>query len=180
MDVSLNEDAVNFAINKSFLVDEFLIWLWFRIEKQEGLFELESGDRIEVFIEDRIVLESSESESHENHIIGGRPAFSEEATTALKTGKLPKEMKFSCRTGEREWHFSLRSKDYVIKGLKVESILREDVERVEERLFLQEEFQDILDDLSRQFMLCRVDNNWDDTRQEIKIWIDRRAKENMN
>ena len=91
-----------------YLAREFLTWLWYLIETEEAPYrfnkvrqEFETADSdLELWIDDRIVLENPSSKAHENVIRGGNPSESIEASAALLSGKTVKEMKLGLRLSD--------------------------------------------------------------------------------
>jgi len=177
--MTITEELVSLSIAKPFLAREFLTWLWHLIEKNHGAIQLSNNQTIEMWIDDKLTLESTYSESKTNQLSGGNPAGSIEASAALKSGKLLKEAKLGIRTNDREWVFSLRSDDFITKGLKLPSVITSEEERTIERLRLLNEFQNIVDDIYQQFFQIRTSDTWSKIQKELGGWIQTKGEKSF-
>ncbi len=169
--MTITEELISLSIAKPFLAREFLTWLWHLIEKNHGAIQLSNNQTIEMWIDDKLTLESTYTESKTNQLSGGNPAGSIEASAALRSGKLLKEAKLGIRTNDREWVFSLRSDDFIIKGLKLPSVITSEEERTVERLRLLKEFQNIVDNIYQQFFQIRTSDAWTKIQKDLGDWI---------
>ena len=78
-------DRIN---NTRYLGKEFLTWLWYQSDKNEGLVRLGSGGpAIQVWFSDRIVLSGASEEAERITIKAVEPSTNSEARTALQRGK---------------------------------------------------------------------------------------------
>ena len=71
-----------------FLGREFLLWLWFRSETGEGLFDLGELGHVELWIDGKVVLEAESDEGVEKITCAGENARLKEARFALTKNKL--------------------------------------------------------------------------------------------
>lgn len=55
-------DLMQLIESTKFLGEEYLTWLWYRLEKQDGLFDIGTG-KVEVYFEDQLTLEARLSEA---------------------------------------------------------------------------------------------------------------------
>ncbi len=160
------------AEEKAFLGSEFLTWLWYVGEKNNGEFKLSDGQTIEVWLDDMLTLESLMADSRENTLKGRSPSTSEEAKTALKTGKKVSRAKIRICKEEREWSFLVKSRQLDPAGVKLPAVLsRTDEERVLERLYLLEELDGMLADLYTGFLKLRLSAGWDEEEQAMQVWV---------
>lgn len=158
----------------AFLGAEFLTWLWFRSEKQEGVFALdpEFGD-FEVWFEDKLVVGAPAIDAQENHFKGGHPTTSLEARTALKLGKMARDAKLRVVRGNQEWVFTFKAETLSAGGIKIPAVLtREDDEKFYERMELLEQLDQMIKGLFAQFLLLRLSPEWDkDELPAIQAWV---------
>ncbi len=172
---------------KSFLGREFLTWLWWLSESPEKSFTIKpsSGGTTyegELWIEDRIKLQSLVSKNHENAIRGGDPSRSAEAAAALSDGKLAKELKVGIHIkGYGDFITSLTASDLDPRSLQLPSI--DDIEdvslEVENIAAIRMEqvtvFYQVLDGLFLMFLSERTDPSWDKSGlAKLKKWIKER------
>ncbi len=159
--------------SRSFLGSEFLLWLWYKVECYDGLFELRHHGEVEVIFDDRLRLEAYLAETERNTFKGGAPAWSPEAKIALREGKRPTRARLKFVKEGREWRFKFKAEDFALSTLKIPSLLSErDDEKFFERMDLIEEVERILEDLYEEFLVIRTSPLWDDRlRPAIHDWI---------
>ena len=156
---------------KRFLGAEFLMWLWYRIEREENLFSV--GDKsIELSFDDQLVLEVQLAESEQTRLKGGAPAHSPEAYKALQHGKRISRVRVRLSEGEREWLFMVGADTFAMSGIKVPAVLRDESDdRLEERLYLIDELDRIWHGIYRQFLSVRLGDSWSREAEAIRTWV---------
>ncbi|MCA9526797.1 MAG: hypothetical protein KC549_10945 [Myxococcales bacterium] len=158
-----------------FLGPEFLTWLWFRAERDDGEFNLNTTEigPLEVFFDDRLVVGSPLVDAQQNHFKGGQPATSLEARTALRLGKQAAEAKLRIVVGAQEWSFIFKAASFQLASVKLPAVLsKEDDARFAERMFLLEQLDRILRGLYHQFLAVRLDDAWEATELPgIRAWV---------
>jgi len=167
------EPTAAMAEEKAFLGHEFLTWLWFAGERDEGLFRLADGEVIEVWPDDLLTLESLMTDSQENTLKGRSPSTSEEARTALRTGKKVVKARFRIRKGERDWTFLIKGRSLDPASVKLPAVLaKADEERLLERLYLLEELDGMIEGLYRKFLEIRLSPAWEkEELPAIRSWV---------
>jgi hypothetical protein len=158
----------------SFLGAEFLTWLWYRSEVQEGNFALDSEfGAFELWFEDKLVVGSPAIDAQENHFKGGHPTTSQEARIALRLGKLAREAKLRVVRGNQEWMFTFKSETLATNGIKIPAVLtKEDSEKFYERMELIEQLDQMMKGLFAQFLAIRLSPKWDsDELPALQAWV---------
>jgi len=172
-------DVKNMIGNKDFFSREFLIWLWYMSELDQGHIKLDDKTSITVFIEDKLVLEELLGDQ-EDLFKGGVPSESPEAKYALQSGKIIKECKIKIIKGNAslseqqfEWIFNFKATGFNISGIKLPSVdVKDYKEKLRERMFFLEELYDYLGALYKKFLNIRLDKpTWDNELLKIKEWI---------
>ena len=158
----------------TFIGPEFLTWLWYRCEKQDGIFDLGlAGGPFEIWFDDRLTVGSNLVDAQENLFKGGHPTSSLEARSALRLGKQATEARLRMVRGAQEWTFTFKAIDLSISGLKLPTVLsKEDDDRFYERMYLLEQLEAIIKGLFVAFIRLRVNPNWG--RNELKYiqeWV---------
>jgi len=147
--------------SRRFLGSEFLMWLWFKSEAFDGLFEVRDHGQVEVQFDDRLTLEAYLAETERNVFKGGSPAASPEAQTALREGKRPTRARLRVIKEGREWRFKYKAEGCDLSTLEIPSLLSErDDEQLYERMQLIDEIEQILDELYREFIVLRTSDAW--------------------
>ena len=174
---------------KTFLGREFLTWLWYFIEDEDGKFFLKHDDsasplEVNLWIDDRLVLENQQARAHESVMKGGDPSQSVEASWALRQGKTVKELKLGLQAdGFGEFTAVLNATDLNPRSLKLpnldgpEHVVDPDEPPVMTRLRYTETFLMILDGLFLKFVSSRTDDDFDKKDlTAIRNWVKHGAK----
>lgn len=156
-----------------FLGREFILWLWYISEMQNGIIQLpRSDEEIELFFDDKLVLEPLYGQGSRHMLSGMEPSTAPEAALALQMDKFPSEAKIKIVQESRAWSFTLRGDDLLPRSLKIPEVLSaQDDDRLYERLYLLEEVERILLELFGLFVETRIDEEWAARQQEIAAWI---------
>lgn len=161
----------------SFTGAEFLTWLWYRSDAQEGIFDLtgeaaEMGP-IELLFDDKLVVSSLEIDAQENFFKGGHPTSSAEARTALRRGKKASEAKLCLVRGAQEWAFTVKAETLQIAGIRIPAVLsKEDDDQFYERMFLLEQLDKMVKSLFGQFIRLRLSEAWEgEELPKIRAWV---------
>lgn len=183
------EQLTNLAKAKAFLGREFLTWLWYTAEttRERLVLSIPGGKKdleVNLWVDDRLVLEGTASMTHSNVMKGGDPSHSREAAASLATGKTVREMKLGLSVkGGGEFSANLSCDDLNPRGLKLPVPDRADgdsergaaVMPLGERLRATESFLTVLDGLFLHFLDQRVDPTWDTTALvAMREWIKKR------
>ncbi len=165
-------DLLNRIEHTRFLGREFMTWLWYRSDLQEGLFAV--GDKqIEVWFDARMTLEALGDIKEQNVIKSESPTETEEARASLQAGKYVKEARLRLIHEQKQWTATLKADDLSLHGLKIPALLaKEDDDQLYERFYLMEEAEDILDELFAGFLDIRLaDERWAPEVEDIRAWI---------
>ncbi|MGM0555491.1 MAG: hypothetical protein ACQEVA_03840 [Myxococcota bacterium] len=166
-------DLVDLINSRRFLGSEFLMWLWFKSECYDGMFDVPNHDRVEVVYDDRMTLEAYLAETERNMFRGGAPAYSPEARVALREGKRVQRAKLRVIKEGREWTFNIKAESLDLTSVKIPSLLsREEEEQFYERMYLVEELEEILDELFEEFLDVRLTYAWEEVMvPAMREWI---------
>lgn len=182
------DELMTLGRSKSFLGREFLTWLWYLAETMQERLRLEvAGQNVEIdlWVDDRLVLEGNAAMSHQNVMKGGDPSHSQEASASLATGKTVREMKLGLRVKDGgEYSAVLGCEDLSPRALKLPTPEPQEGQDGEpkavalplaDRLQATATFVGILDALFDRFRAVRVDTEWERTVvKEMRAWIKRR------
>lgn len=164
------------------LGQEFLTWLWFASERENGLFSTPSGDAFRLFVEQRVRVTGGEGEGRETAVCSGPMARLAEARTGLAAGKKVDSVRLRLEKDAAEWSVSVDAARLTLGSLKtpkVEMRLEEGEDpdsRVLEKLFLLEQAMDFLDAVWARFVMIRFSPAWEAEVQEMGAWIARRGR----
>ncbi len=181
------EQLTTLSKAKGFLGREFLTWLWYVAETSKETLNLEVPGRddaleLDLWVDDRIVLEGTSSQSHQNVMKGGDPSQSREAEAALSTGKTVREMKLGLNLkGAGEFTAILNCDDLNPRSLKLpqrdksEGAAPSEDLPVVQRLRHLEVYMAALDALFTRFLALRVEDEWEKGGlADMRGWIKKR------
>ncbi len=172
--------------SKAFLGREFLTWLWYVSEtsKDPHLASVSSGSEVEfqIWVDDRIVLESGNTNAHQSVMKGGDPSQSGEASVALQSGKMVRELKLGVHLKELgDFTANLHCDDLSPRSLKLPSPGSADEGKVDAipvitRLRHTQLFVDILDHLFKRFLDLRTQKEWESMHLlHIRDWVKQKS-----
>ncbi len=166
---------------KDFYAKEFILWVWYNFDVNEGQVTLKNGTNIIVLIEDKLILKETIGQQ-EDFFKGGSPSESIEAKYALKTGKTIKECKIKILKPSKsgvndflyEWIFNFKSEGFKISGIKLPQItVKENVEKFKQRVVFLEELYSYIFEMYENFLTIRMEEStWKPLEQEMTEWID--------
>ncbi len=154
---------------------EFLTWLWFKAETQNGRVAIAEGRELGVLLEGPLTFIYEGNGAHAAVLKKGTPENSIEAKTCLLSGKKLKEAKITFALDEESvWSFSFEADQFLIRGLKLpkgEGQL-DSVSRFQERMIFLEQWREMFLDLFGAFLDVRTDSaKWKQTTGAIREWI---------
>ncbi len=157
-----------------FLGREFLTWLWFRSESQEGVFDLGDLGTVELWFEGKMTLETDGEERGDKVTCTGGGTRLREARFALTKNKKVTQASVRMLKGDDEWSFSLDAAWLNLSGLKTPRVMqdaREDPDGLfYERMFLIEQPIAVANALFAEFVRLRVSTEWE--QEEMPALID--------
>ncbi len=175
-------DLVDLIIEKRFLGQEFLTWLWWKSEERGGGVELPGQGDILVVFEKHMLLEYGEGEANEKLICRGLQTELQEARTGLTMGKKLEQARVRLAQNDHEWNVTLTATLMEFRSVRLPKTgdteqggnNPEELEgMVLERIFLFEELVRLVNDLFRLFLTIRVSDQWHDELLKIRAWVKR-------
>lgn len=158
---------------------EFLTWLWFKAETQNGKVALASGADLGVLLEGPLTFMHEGNGAHAAVLKNGEPINSVEAKTCLLGGKKLKEAKITFALDEQHiWSFSFEADQFLVRGLRLppgEGQL-DAISRFQERMGFLEQWREIFLDLFGTFLDARTDaRKWKNAAADIREWVKGRS-----
>ena len=154
---------------------EFLTWLWFKAETQNGRLALSAGEELGVLLEGPLTFTHEGHGAHVSVLKKGAPENSIEAKTCLLSGKKLKEAKITLALDEqRTWAFGFEADQFLVRGLKLpQGEERLDaISRFQERMAFLEQWREIFLDLFGAFLDVRTDSKkWKNAVGDIRAWV---------
>lgn len=178
-------DLVDLIVEKRFLGQEFLTWLWWKSEERGGSVNLANEGDITVAFEKHMLLESGEGESSEKLICTGLQTELQEARTGLQMGKKLEQARIVIGHSSYEYSFTLAGGLMEFRNVRLpktettENDKSDSPEEIEgmilERIFLFEELVRLVNTLFSMFLQARLGDSWRDELQNIRLWVAKMA-----
>lgn len=154
---------------------EFLTWLWFKTEAQNGRMALADGRELGVLLEGPLTFVHEGDGAHAAVLKKGMPENSIEAKTCLLSGKKLKEARITFALDEETtWSFGFEADQFLIRSLKLPKgeMQLDSISRFQERMQFLDQWRDLFLDLFRAFLSVRSDSKkWSGTLTDIRQWI---------
>ncbi len=174
-------DLVDLIVEKRFLGQEFLTWLWWKSEERGGSVDLPGSGDITVVFEKHMLLESGEGESTEKIVCTGLQAELQEARTGLRMGKKLEQARIVIGHNDYEYSFTLAAALMEFRNVRLpktettENDKSDSPEEIEgmilERIYLFEELIKLVNALFKMFLDMRLSAAWRDELQKIRGWV---------
>lgn len=160
----------NFEFRYEFLGREFLTWLWFASERDNG--NVKCGDlRVRVELSDALTIESAGNIREATQIRAECPSQTEEARTALRVGKKVARAKLGLDVGERRFEVTIDSGLHM-SAVRLPTLMAgDDAMKMEERLRLLSELEAIVFGLYSDFLTLRTGDGWQTESRAIGDWV---------
>lgn len=162
---------------KDFVGNEFLLWLWWIAETQEGLVTTSEGE-MALVIERVIDLDCAWGVTGKTSLRGDAPTLLPEAAKALLHGKWPRRAGILLAgPSGHSWGFTLQADKFAVSGASLPDVddARSEREVVEQRVERLLEFDRALLATYDLFLRQRTGREWATLREQISEWIRRRA-----
>jgi hypothetical protein len=175
-------DLVDLILEKRFLGQEFLTWLWWKSEERGGSIALPGeGDIIVVFAK-HMLLESGEGESAEKLICTGLQAELREARTGLQMGKKLEQARIVINHNSYEYGLTLAAALMEFRNVRLPKTAESEDdgkmggnEALEgmllERIYLFEQLVMLVHGLFRLFLSVRLSAKWPEELIKIRTWV---------
>ncbi|GAG02426.1 unnamed protein product [marine sediment metagenome] len=162
-----------------FLGQEFLLWLWFRSETNQGIFDLGDAGKAELWLDRKLVLQSeSDDEVAKITCSGGNPSQLKEARFALTENKRITEAMLKLIIGDDEWSFIIDSTWMNFKSFKAPKVMQAGKDDPEgffyEKFFLIEQAVSAMDRIYASFIKIRTSSDWESRElPALTEWIEK-------
>jgi recombination associated protein RdgC len=179
-------DLVDLIVEKRFLGQEFLTWLWWKSEERGGSVELPGQGDITVVFEKHMLLESGEGESTEKIVCTGLQAELQEARTGLRMGKKLEQARIVIGHNDYEYSFTLAAALMEFRNVRLpktdttENDKSDSPEEIEgmilERIYLFEELIKLVNTLFKMFLDVRLSQAWQEELLKVRSWVAKTAE----
>jgi len=158
---------------KDFLGNEWLMWLWWLAEEQQGAVPLKaSTGRAEAFVtlDKSLDMDCAWEVGGKQTLRGDGPTRLPEAAEALRTGKWPRKAGLIVSDGEHQWELAIQADRMIVTAAALPDI--EDAtsprELTEARIDLTLKLSETLAGMYAAFLDQRIGGGWEATRTQSK------------
>jgi len=148
-----------------FLGREFLMWLWYKSETNNGVFDLGEAGEAKLWFDRRVVLQSEGDEGVEKVVCSGENPDLKEARFALTENKAITDAMVKLIIGDNEWSFTLDSTWMNFTSFKSPKVLQDKDDDPEglfyEKFFLIEQAVSAIDFIYSSFIRIRISSVWE-------------------
>jgi recombination associated protein RdgC len=156
----------------SFLGKEFLTWLWYQTDADDGPLRVRTGDDVTVMIDKTIRLTCDFGLTGTDVITSDNPTSLPEAKAALAIGKQPTRMGLIVGSPMGEFRLGLDGIRLAISGLALpEDNTEQDIRaRIEQRFELTADAANLIDALFELFLQRRTIGAWNAELRKMSTW----------
>ncbi len=144
------------------LAAEFLLWFWWRSERDATVFDLPAPvGRVEAWVDDRLSFRPPGGDRATAVLTGENPSATLEARAALAGGKVLHDVRVHLKRDDREYTLQLGGTTLDVRGLKLPKLPTENAEEaLLDRLDRYGEFHLVLQGLFAAFAAERTGPAW--------------------
>ncbi len=157
---------------KTYLSQEFLLWIWYKLENEDLSNTLKKSGIEAWWLEDKLVLGQQGAQDLQAKLKGPQVMNSFEASVSLKLGRLPQELRLGFKHKHfGECSFTLQGKDLSPKSIKLMKPLEGAKELTAWKIQWVHLLTESLHQLVSEFLISRSGSEW-----QTKLWISGRSK----
>ncbi len=161
------------------LGQEFLTWLWHKIDSTGGNFTTSDNQGFGLAMMETISVQGGEGDVLSTATVKSPAGVLTEAKTGLLTGKKVSKAQLKFSIAEDDWVVTLRADDFALSGLKTPKVDLKDEEgddpdgKFLEKMYLLEKFIEMLDSVFQVFLNLRLSPQWEEEAEAIRKWIEK-------
>ncbi|HVX10585.1 MAG TPA: hypothetical protein VHC22_05355 [Pirellulales bacterium] len=164
------------SANFDFVGNEFLLWLWWRLESESDTITLADDGEVVGMLNRTLSLECPEAMSGKETITAESPVRLPEALHAISAGKLPRKSGLVLVRQGYQHDLVLQAETFSVSGAKCQLTSGDDEEAgdpTEERISALRHLVETLDLLFAAFCQRRFAKTWSRDVGEIRRWLEK-------
>jgi hypothetical protein len=159
-----------------FLGREFLAWLWFRAETEQGVYDLPDGGKADLWFDGKITLQGENERGVETITCTGEAQNMKEARFALAESKGITQAMVKLGIGDTLGSYIIVSPGLIFWTFKPPRVMQDKKDDPDglfyEKVFLIEEAVAAVNEIYAYFMKLRFDPEWNEKElPALKKWI---------
>lgn len=158
--------------SRDFLGNEFLLWLWYTLDSDEGVVPLADGSEVAAMLARTLTLECPRGQTGRESIQSEGPGRLPEARRAVQAGKLPRKAGLTLARHGSQFELTLHAETLAVSSAKLPATEEEDERaRREERIGLVRALVETLDLLYDAFGQVRTGGEWARELKRVQQWL---------
>ena len=158
------------SLAPDFLGNEFLMWLWWRLENEGDTIALPDDSEVTVMMTKTLTLECPHAESGKETIAAECPIKLPEAMQAIRSGKLPRKAGMTVIRDDRQFDLTLNAETFGISGAKIH--VKDDEEfDTNDRVDAIRLLSETTDLMLHAFCELRTSTDWKKEQKSIQKWL---------
>ncbi|MBU1247781.1 MAG: hypothetical protein KKB70_03710 [Proteobacteria bacterium] len=161
------------------LGQEFLTWLWHRIDTTGGNFTTRDNQEFGLAMMESVSVQGGEGDIIATATVKSPSGELTEAKSGLKTGKKVSRAQLKFSIDQDDWVLTLKADDLGLSGLKTPKVDLKEEEgddpdgKFLEKMYLLEKCLEMLDIVYSEYVHLRLSPKWQDSAQAIRTWIEK-------
>ncbi|NUQ63708.1 MAG: hypothetical protein HUU20_14620 [Pirellulales bacterium] len=171
-----NSESGNF----DYLGNEFLLWLWWRLETQSDTITLPDGSELTAMLARTLSLQCPRGESGKETISAEAPPRLPEAAQAIRSGKLPRKSGMVLVRYGDQYELVLQAETFSVSGARIQA--QESPGAAESRGIFEDRVENLrglgetLDLVYGAFCERRIGKHWSGDLEQIRRWLKKGVK----
>lgn len=158
--------------NRDFLGNEFLLWLWHRLETMSDTLALSDGSEAAIMLARSLMLECPRGQYGRESFSSDGPGKLPEAFRAIQAGRLPRKAGLTIVRHDLTYELTIQAESLAISGAKLPAPEAEDERaRLEERVSQIRSMLETLDLVYQVFLQERLGDAWKASASKIRKWL---------
>lgn len=156
----------------NFLGNEFVLWLWFRLEQEGDTLILSDESAVTAMLARTLMLECPKALSGSETIRSVSPTQLPEARRAIQAGKLPRQAGLTLVRHDQQYELTLQAETMALSGAKLPAADKGE-QRVqwEQRVDQLRHLMETLDLLYDIFLQGRLGCDWPQELEQMQHWL---------
>lgn len=158
--------------SRDFLGNEFLLWLWFQLDGDQDVIQLQDGTEVAVMLAKTLALECPRGMTGKESFTSEGPTRLPEARRAIQAGKLPRKVGLILVRHDTQYDLTLSAELLAISGARMPAPeATEERARLEERVEQMRHLIETVDLLYDVFVKHRTSDLWSKELTRVQKWL---------
>ena len=156
------------------LGQDFLTWLWYRVEAGDDVFTTPDGREFVVAFEQKVSVQGGDTENVETATVTSPRNVLAEAMTGLARGKKVSRAHLRVESGSDSFTFQVKAQDLSLSALKTPKVEDDGDDpdgAVLEKFYLIDACYEYFDTCFKAFLDLRLSEGWANESKRVGQWI---------